>query len=212
MTDDELMAFEIKVKENETWRRALEKQQAKQLLHRHAFEKRMANRNKEPERRSDRLMPQLMISIAIGACILASLLFLSPWKKNIYLQFSSVEMALPDTASILQQQAAKAFNRRHFKEALQLLDKQLAQFPSDTLSLLYKGVSLMELDSLASARKLLQSVYAEEQATLRYEAAFYMALTYERQHNSPQAISWLVKVPQTAPNYGKAQQMLHELR
>ncbi|HEY0273629.1 MAG TPA: hypothetical protein VGC22_10620, partial [Chitinophaga sp.] len=126
--------------------------------------------------------------------------------------FASVEMVLPDSASALQQQAADAFNRRHFETALQLLDRQLAQQPSDSLSLLYKGISLMELNQLGPARALFKTVFTPQSGPLQYEAAFYMALTYEREHNYSQALSWLAKIPETAPNYGKAQQMMNELR
>lgn len=211
MTTDELVAFEIKVKESEAWRAALEKQQAKQLLHRKAAEKRTGQRHKEPERRNDRLMPRLMITIAVGACIVAMLLFISPWKKNVYLQFSSKEMPLPDSATPLQQQAARAFNRRHFEAAIPLLDQQLAQQPADTLSMLHKGISLMEVGKITDARTVLEKI-ANGQSDQQYEAAFYVALTYERQHDRPNAMAWLARIPEGTSSYEKAQQMMREIR
>jgi predicted Zn-dependent protease len=211
MTDDEIVAFEIKVKENEVWRNALHKQQAKQQLHRKAFEKRMANRQKEPERRIDGLMPRLMILVAIGACIVAILLFVSPWEKNIYLQFSSKEMPLPDSASPLQHEAARAFNHRHFEAAIPLLDQQLAQQPTDTLAMLHKGISLMETGKITDARALLEKI-ADGHSQEQHEAAFYVALTYEQQHDRASAMTWLAKIPEGSSTYEKAQQMMQEIR
>ncbi|PUZ24772.1 hypothetical protein DCC81_10565 [Chitinophaga parva] len=211
MTTDELIAFEIRVKESEALRAALARQQAKQLAHRSAFEKRTMHRPKEPDRRNDRLMPRLMLTIAVGACVVAMLLFISPWKKNIYLQFSSKEMPLPDSATPLQQQAAHAFNRRHFEAAITLLDQQLAQQPTDTLSMLHKGISLMEVGKVTDARAVLEKI-ANGQSDQRYEAAFYVALTYEQQHDRPNAMVWLAKIPEGSSSYEKAQQMMREIR
>ena len=120
-------------------------------------------------------------------------------------------MVIPDSATDLQQRGAAAFNKRHFETALPLLDEQLHTQPTDTFTMLYKGIALMELDSLTAARHLFAPIFHSKHA-LQYDAAFYTALTYEREHDPGQALNWLAKIPEGAPNYNKAQQMTNELR
>ena len=62
-----------------------------------------------------------------------------------------------------------------------------------------------------AARKDLEKVY-KGGSLLQYEAAFYMALSYAGQKNTPAAKEWLLKIPDGAPVSEKAKELADKLK
>ncbi len=153
--------------------------------------------------------------ITVLAMIIAGLLFISPWSKDVYRQFAPTEMVHQHTpgsnTSQLLHQAARRFNRRRFSEAVQLLNQVLQADPSNTFARYYRGVSLVEINQQAQARTDLQTVY-DSNAPYRYDAAFYMALSYLKERDKQQSLEWLLKIPPQAAVYPKARKLTEELR
>jgi hypothetical protein len=157
----------------------------------------------------------VIITAVIGAG-LAGLLFISPWHKDVYRQFSGTEMvhtnhqsAEQDTA-LLMHQAAAAFNHGHFNKAISLLDQVIVRDSLHSTARYYRGVSLIDEGKLAAARDDLQKVF-NSQSAFRYDAAFYMALSYIRERDKQQCLEWLLKIPENAPIYWKAARLKEEL-
>jgi len=154
--------------------------------------------------------------ITVIAMILAGLLFISPFRKDVYRQFAPTEMAhhhLPDNDTTrLLHEAAAQFNKRHFSGAVELLNQVLQMDPSNTYARYYRGVCLIDINQLAAARTDLQLVYATNNSPYRYDAAFYLALSYLREGNKQQSLSWLLKIPEQAPIYWKAKKLIDEIR
>jgi len=157
-----------------------------------------------------------VIVTAIIAAGLAGLLFLSPWHKDVYRQFSGTEMEHihregqeADTALLLHE-AAMSFNHGHFTHTIQVLDQILAKDPRHAGARYYKGVSLLELGELELARKDLGIVFAGT-SPYQYNAAFYTALSYLKEGNKQLCLEWLLKIPDSAPIYFKAQSLKEEL-
>ncbi|WP_146217719.1 tol-pal system YbgF family protein [Chitinophaga sp. S165] len=157
----------------------------------------------------------VVITAIIGAG-LAGLLFVSPWHKDVYRQFSGTEMvhanhqsAEQDTA-LLMHQAAAAFNHGHFNKAISLLDQVIVRDSLHSTARYYRGVSLIDEGKLAAARSDLQKVF-NSQSTFRYDAAFYMALSYIRERDKQQCLEWLLKIPENAPIYWKVARLKEEL-
>ena len=59
--------------------------------------------------------------------------------------------------------------------------------------------------------KDLTSVYNGE-SLLRYEAAFYIALTYAGEKNKTAAMEWLDKIPAGTPVSTRANELRHKLK
>jgi tetratricopeptide (TPR) repeat protein len=157
----------------------------------------------------------VIITAIIGAG-LAGLLFVSPWHKDVYRQFSGTEMvhanhqsAERDTA-LLMHQAAAAFNHGHFDKAISLLDQVIVRDSLHSTARYYRGVSLIDEGQLEAARNDLQKVF-DSHSVFRYDAAFYMALSYIRERDKQQCLEWLLKIPENAPIYWKVARLKEEL-
>ncbi|PSL27021.1 tetratricopeptide repeat protein [Chitinophaga ginsengisoli] len=157
----------------------------------------------------------VIITAIIGAG-LAGLLFVSPWHKDIYRQFSGTEMVHAhhqpteqDTA-LLMHQAAAAFNHGHFNKAIGLLNQIIVRDSLNTTARYYRGISLVDEGNLAEARKDLQTVF-NSHSPFRYDAAFYMALSYIRERDKQQCLEWVLKIPENAPIYWKAARLKEEI-
>lgn len=155
---------------------------------------------------------KLVIVIAIFAAGIASLLFFSPWRKNVYRQFASTEMEhnTPDDTALLHE-AAIFFNHGDFRETITLLDSVLKTNPGNQYARYYRGVSLVDLNRQRHARADLEPVY-NSNSPYRYEAAFYIALSYLQEGNRQQCLEWLLKIPEDAPNALKVQKLIEELK
>lgn len=165
--------------------------------------------------------PSVNVSIyvsitAIIAAALAGLLFLSPWHKDIYRQFSGTEMmhahrvqGEQDT-SLLLHQAAANFNRGHFRAAIPLLDKVLQKDSLHIAARYYRGVSLVDERRMTEGRTDLLKIYAGN-SPYRYDAAFYIALSYLREGDKQQCLEWLLKIPENSHVYWKATRLREEL-
>ena len=156
-----------------------------------------------------------VMGITVFAILMAGLLFISPWRKDVYRQFAPTEMVhhhVPnnDTSRLLHE-ASRNFNRRRFATAIQQLNRVVELDPSNTFARYYRGVSLVEINQQTQARADLQAVY-DSNEPFRYDAAFYMALSFLKERDKQQALEWLLKIPPQAAVYAKAQKLMEELR
>ncbi|NSL90128.1 tetratricopeptide repeat protein [Chitinophaga solisilvae] len=154
----------------------------------------------------------LIILVALIAAGIAVLLYVSPWRKNIYRQYASTEMQSPDTDSLrLPEEAIRQFDRGHYSDAIRILNQTLAQYPGNLYARYYRGVCRVDLNQLNPAREDLLTVFGQS-ALLRNEAAFYMALSYLKEGRKQQCLDWLLKIPPEASNYLKVQKLINELQ
>ncbi|CAL1520414.1 hypothetical protein [Chitinophaga sp. MM2321] len=153
-----------------------------------------------------------VILTAIIAAGLAIMLYVSPWRKNIYRQFASTEMQIPDIDSLqVPDEAISQFNHGHFDNAVVVLNKTLQANPGNLYARYYRGVALIDLNQQQPARTDLAVVY-NNSTDLRYEAAFYMALSYLKEGHKQECLDWLMKIPPGAANYLKVQKLIEELK
>jgi len=116
-----------------------------------------------------------------------------------------------DNADSLLQQAALFFNKQQFSQALPLLDKAVTADSTDQLALFYRGIARWHTGSVDAARKDLQQVY-DKGSLLKDEAAFFMALSFATEKNTPVARQWLDKIPEGSPVSAKAKELSDKLR
>jgi tetratricopeptide (TPR) repeat protein len=150
---------------------------------------------------------------AAAACIIAVVgLLILPSRHNedAFDRLGHTEMVSTTerggNADSLLQQAAMFFNRQEFSRALPLLDKAVRTDSSSQLALFYRGVASWHTGAIDSARQDLGRVYNGE-SILRYEAAFYMALSYASQKNRAAAKEWLKRIPEGTPASNRAREL-----
>lgn len=157
---------------------------------------------------------RFMAAAASVAVLIATVMYWSPWKKDLYQQYAIEEMISPtergSTKDSLAQQAAEQFNQRHYKEAIVTLDKLLVQQPGDAYSRYYRGLSYLESGLPAQARPDLEAIFNGE-SVFKYDGAFFIALSYLKEKNREKCKEWLLKIPASAENYDKAQELLDDL-
>jgi thioredoxin-like negative regulator of GroEL len=115
-----------------------------------------------------------------------------------------------ETVDSTLQLATTAFNSNDYTTAARYL-AQAKQFkPGDSFIDFYYGVALMHNGPLSQSRAILTTVFNGE-SVFKYEAAFYLALTYLKEKNTGACREWLEKIPADAGNYTKAQELLKKL-
>jgi tetratricopeptide (TPR) repeat protein len=100
-----------------------------------------------------------------------------------------------DNADSLLQQASVYFNNKQFDKALPLLEKAVVADSSNTMALFYRGVTRLHTHGIDAGRRDLEKVYGSE-SVFRYEAAFYVAVSYAQEKNAGAAKEWLQKIPE----------------
>lgn len=154
------------------------------------------------------------IGVASLAIIAALLLFLGPWKRDLSIQYASEAMMTPEERGeepdSTMEQAALQFNHRHYAAAISSLNTVLGQRPDDAYARLYRGLAYLENSQPALSRPDLEIIYNGSSA-FKYDGAFYTALSYLKQGNRKACREWLLKIPEGADNYERAQQLLKEL-
>jgi len=153
--------------------------------------------------------------------IIAGILFWAPWKKDLYKQYAYIEMSpvtergLP--ADSLLKLAAENFNNKKFAATIPLFESLLKLDPQNTYVHYYYAIALLESSQVEKSRTELAGLY-EGNSLFKYDAAFYMALSYLRESvpsgkekDKDKCKEWLNKIPADAGPYNKAQELLNKL-
>lgn len=152
-------------------------------------------------------------AVVAAAAVIAFVVLL--WPQESYMdEFGKTRMISTMERGNLNdsvlQQATIHFNRENFVKALPLLKQVVTADTASQMALFYLGVAELHTGAINSARKNLEKVYSGE-SIFRYEAAFYLALSYAGQKDSPGAIKWLQKIPAGTPVSEKAGKLLQKL-
>lgn len=155
------------------------------------------------------------IAAASIAAITAFVLFWSPWQQDVYQQFGVQEMVSPaergSASDTLLQSASEHFNHHRYQQAIDDLNKVIEHHPEDAFAIYYRGLSYLENKQHDYARADLEMIYNGE-SVFKYDAAFYIALSYYKENKKDQCRSWLDKIPAEAGDtYERAQRLAKEL-
>jgi predicted Zn-dependent protease len=115
----------------------------------------------------------------------------------------------PGVDSLLRE-ATDHFNDKKFGEAAPLFEKILKDGPQNSLVQFYYAVALLESGQTDKSRFQLIELY-EGNSLFKYDAAFYMALSYLKEKNNDACKEWLKKIPDGAGRYARAQELMKEL-
>ncbi|RKD14464.1 hypothetical protein BCY91_08310 [Pelobium manganitolerans] len=150
----------------------------------------------------------------VAAILVVGLLVWAPWNKNLYQQYSNTQMVsfaergANDRSEL--QKATDAFNSGDFKKAKEILMPLLNNDQQNDVLRYYLGISQVETNEVKIGRINLSKV-ALGYSLLKYDATFYVALSYLKEKNESACKEWLHKIPSSASNYNKAQELLKKL-
>jgi tetratricopeptide (TPR) repeat protein len=148
---------------------------------------------------------RVIAGMAAAAAVLVAVVLL--WPSDYLNTYGKTQMVgvteRGEGNDSLMEQASGYFNGGQFDKALPLLDQAYRKDSTNQTALFYRGVARLHTGAVDGARQDLQRVYTGE-SLFRYEAAFYMALSFAQQKNKDAATQWLNKIPAGAPGADKA--------
>jgi predicted Zn-dependent protease len=151
---------------------------------------------------------------SVAAVILLVLFIWQPWKEDLYHQFASTKMiSIAERGTVadsLLQQVTEKFNARNFAEAIPDFGNLLRREPGNAYIQFYYAIALLEANQVADSRNRFALLY-DSSSAFRYDAAFYLALSYLKEKDNAVARQWLQKIPSEAAIYSKARTLLEKL-
>ncbi|RYU90721.1 hypothetical protein EWM62_08730 [Mucilaginibacter terrigena] len=146
----------------------------------------------------------------VAAVLILGLIVFNPWKKSLYDEYTiSSSMSVSERGEGSQtnlERAAAFYNKKNYAQAEKLLAKEYAANPKNSMAAYYYSITLIQDKQEASGREILQQLYAGESA-FKYDAAYYIALSYVKQKDNVNAKKWLRNVPPGTSNYAKAKEL-----
>ena len=156
----------------------------------------------------------LFRAVAVAAVAVIALFVWQPWETDLYSDFADTRMVTSvergGKADTALQQATDAFNKKDFVTAAVFLQEVVQLEPENSLAQYYFGIALLQSGKTEQARASLQKVF-DGSSAFKYEAAFYMALSYLKTGDKAGCRQWLEKIPADAGNYAKAKDLLNKL-
>lgn len=153
--------------------------------------------------------------MGVAAVLVIGLLIWAPWRTNLYEQYGiSKEMSVAERGEGDKnnlEKAADYYNANDFAAAGKILEKEYEADAGNSLVAYYYGITLIENRDEEKARTVLSKLYNGE-SVFKYDAAYYIALSFVKQNNHPNALEWLEKIPQDSSGYDKAQELIKKLR
>jgi hypothetical protein len=150
----------------------------------------------------------------VAAILLIGFFLFNPWRKSLYDEYNTaITMSVAERGAGPQtnlEKAAAYYNKKDFTNAEILLAKEYAADAKSTLVAYYYAITLIQDNQEAKARTILESLYNGESA-FKYDAAYYLALSYVKQKNNAEAKKWLKLVPVGTSNYNKAVELAGKL-
>ena len=155
-----------------------------------------------------------LMAVAATVVFLLALTIWAPWNPDLYRKYSDVRMPGIEERGAeedsLLRQAEKEFNEKRFAESIPLFETYLAAEPDDAFVRFYYGIALMQSGQTGKSRREFDTLFTGNSA-FRYEAAFFMALSYLKEKDRDRCREWLQRIPPDAPNYPKAQELLRKV-
>jgi tetratricopeptide (TPR) repeat protein len=155
------------------------------------------------------------LAAAAAAAVILAVLIWSPWIQfDLYSQFAQIEMSTMaergTPADSLKQEVVQKFNNKKFEEAIPMFETILAQDSADAYHRYFYAIALLETDQVEKSRAELTQLY-NGTSIYRYDAAYYMALSYLKQKDRTTCTQWLSRIPEDAEIYSRSERLMKKL-
>ncbi len=151
--------------------------------------------------------------MSVAAVLVIGLFVWAPWSTNLYSQYSfSKQMSVAERGVEKQSQIVKAselYNDGDYAGARNILQKEYMMTPQNPMLAYYFSITLIETGQEYEARTVLVNLY-NGKSVFKYDAAFYIALSFVKEDDKANALDWLAKIPKENGNYHKAQSLAKE--
>ena len=114
------------------------------------------------------------------------------------------------TTDSLFKQAVEYFNDKKFNEAIPYFEKILKADKQNAMVQYFYGIALLQSGQSDKSRTVFIQLYSGN-SLFKYDAAFFMGLSYLKEKNEQSCKEWLNKIPADAGQYKKAQELMKEL-
>jgi hypothetical protein len=161
-----------------------------------------------------RILPVRLIAAAVVFAVIAGIYLLRP-NPDVRLDRLG-QTTMPGNVErggdkdTLLTAAASWFNKGDFARALPFLDNAVKKDSANQLALFYRGIAEWRTGSIEAARTDWIHIY-NSASLLRYEAAFYLALSYAAGKDKAKALEWADRIPADAHLYSKAKELKDNL-
>lgn len=158
--------------------------------------------------------PTLKWLSGIAAILVIGLFIWAPWNSNLYESYVDesnmlvTERGAAGTNDL--DKAAAFYNEQNYQAAGAILEKLYAQQQSNAMIGYYYGLSLLKTNEVEKSRTVLTPIYNGE-SVFKHDAAYAIALGYLKEDRKADCKIWLEKIPQYAPRYEQARQLLKKL-
>ena len=157
----------------------------------------------------------IVVSIVVVLLIAAGLYIWAPWSSGLYEKYAiSRVMPLPQKSADAQGNISKGaalFNEGKFDKSRKLLQAEYMLNPQNPMLSYYFAITLVETGKEYEARTIFMNLFKGETA-FKYDACYYIALSFIKEGNQPAAIEWLKKIPAESTNAAKAKGLIVELK
>jgi tetratricopeptide (TPR) repeat protein len=211
MEMQEMIAFEKEIKESKELQQAIEnyKSSKNQVQDQPNVSRAISSKPKVAFK-----LP-VVISIVVVLLIAAGLFIWAPWSSGLYEKYAiSRVMPLPQKSADAQGNISKGaalFNEGKFDKSRKLLQAEYMLNPQNPVLSYYFAITLVETGKEYEARTIFMNLYKGETA-FKYDACYYVALSFLKEGNEAAAKEWLLKTPAESANAAKAKALIVELK
>ncbi len=147
------------------------------------------------------------ILLAIGLFIFNGL------GKPSYSEYATpgeIVLTVRSESDSISKKAETTFNSKNYEEAISYFDSLLEKSPDNSEIKFYKAIALIETDNFEKADSLLRSL-SEGESVYAYKAVYWRALSKLKQKKYEEVRTILQTIPQSVPEYKKAEELLSDL-
>jgi hypothetical protein len=210
MEMQEMIAFEKEIKESKDLQQAIENYKSSKNQ---VQDQPNVSRSVSAKPKAASKLP-IVLAIVVALLIAAGLFIWAPWSSGLYEKYAiSRVMPLPQKSADAQGNISKGaalFNEGKFDKSRKLLQAEYMLNPQNPVLSYYFAITLVETRKEYEARTIFMNLYKGETA-FKYDAGYYVALSFIKEGNEAAAKEWLQKTPAQSANAAKAKALIVEL-
>jgi len=173
----------------------------------------MTKENKQSKNNRTGRRNSMLIGVATALVLLFAVYMNAKSDVPTYAEYgihTALDITMLQSEAVESSLAEQAFNDKDYATAAQYLKFLMASNPDNKIIQLYYGISLLEIDKIATATTVFSAI-SSGNAPHNYTAQWYTALGYLKAGKIDWCISVLQEIPSGVAEFNKAQALLARL-